>query len=77
MNGSLPREAWQLFVMHLNLINNYTVIHVFQGVDRSQEPGCDKHGVNDTYCRYHYFPAIVMIDVRLSLTPITVVAVVG
>ena len=47
----------------------YTGIHwAFQGVHGSQEPGCDKHGVNDTY--WHsiipHTGAIVTINVGLA-----------
>ena len=47
----------------------YTGIHwAFQGVHGSQEPGCDKHGVNDTYW-HSIIPrtgAIVTINVELA-----------
>ena len=50
-------------------VNNYTEIHgAFQGVHGSREPGCDKHGVNDTdidsiiLCT----GAVVMINVGLT-----------
>ena len=67
-------------VRHACESHQYTVIHAFQGVDRSWEPGCDKHGgvmIHTVDTIIFHVGAIVIFNVGLRLTPIIVVTVVG